>query len=277
MARVLIVANDTLGGRTLIDAVRARHDQGDAEFFVIAPQNRPKSGAVIYDEAVRDAAQNRVDRTIQQLRDAGISASGEVMDPDPYTAVTDAIGEWKIDEVIISTFPETRSGWLRRDLPDRVRDDTGLPVTHVVVDPAAERQELTHTLVVANQTVGGGRLYDLLRSKAADSKHVFTVVVPQGGGHGWHAHQARSRLAHLLKSLQKEGIEATGGIGDPDPYTAVMNALQFYRVDDIVISTLPESKSGWLRADLIERVRRSAHVPVEHVFGTEAPTEAEPR
>ena len=47
-----------------------------------------------------------------------------------------------------------------------------------------------------------------------------------------------------------------------------MNALQFFRVSRVVISTLPETKSGWLRADLIERVRRYAACPVEHVVAT---------
>jgi hypothetical protein len=54
-------------------------------------------------------------------------------------------------------------------------------------------------------------------------------------------------------------------IGDPDPYTATMNALQFFRVDDVVISTLPATRSGWLRADLIERVRKAGNWPVEHI------------
>ena len=61
-------------------------------------------------------------------------------------------------------------------------------------------------------------------------------------------------------------------IGDPDPYTAIMNALQYFRVDDIVISTFPETKSGWLRADLIERVRRTTGKPVEHVVQQRRPT-----
>jgi hypothetical protein len=64
-----------------------------------------------------------------------------------------------------------------------------------------------------------------------------------------------------------------GMIGDPDPYTATMNALQFFRVNDIVISTLPATRSGWMRADLIERVRRATRKDVEHVEAT-APVEA---
>ena len=74
----------------------------------------------------------------------------------------------------------------------------------------------------------------------------------------------------MLDRLQVRGLYAAGMIGDPDPYTAVMNALQYFRVDDIVISTFPETKSGWLRADLIERVRRSTGKPVEHVIHEDA-------
>lgn len=265
MANVLVVANETLGGRKLIQAVKARADRGDATFIVIAPQNRPRSGYVIYDESVRDAARSRVDVTLAALRRVGVEATGEVMDPDPYTAIMDAVREYAVDEIIISTHPETRSGWLRRDLVDRVAEATGLPVEHVVVDLDLDREEATHTLVVANQTVGGEPLFGLLKGKAAEKPHRFTVVVPQEGGHGADTAQARDRLSSVLGRMQAEGLEATGGIGDPDPFTATMNALQFYRVDEIVISTHPATRSGWLRADLIERVRRSTSCPVEHV------------
>ena len=265
MANVLVVANETLGGSKLIEAVRARADRGDAKFFVVAPQNQPRSGLVVYAESVRDAAQNRVDQTIAQLRDVGIEATGDVMDPDAFSAVTDAVREFDIDEIIISTHPETRSGWMRKDLVERVQEATGLPVEHVVVDLDADRQHITHTLVVANKTVGGEPLLELLREKANKSPHRFTVVVPQEGGSGAHAEEARERLNHVLEQMRSDGLAATGGIGDPDPFTAIINALQFYAVDEIVISTHPATRSGWLRSDLIERVRRATATPVEHV------------
>lgn len=263
--RVLVVANETHGGRNLVDAIRARHEQGDAEFVVIAPQNRPHSGYVIYDEAVRDAARVRAAATIEALRAHGIGALGDVMDPDPYTATLDAVREYRIDEIIISTHPATRSGWMRRDLVERVEDATGLPVLHVVVDLDADRDETTHTLVVANQTARGRPLFEELRRRAAASPHRFTVIVPQDGGLGQHADLARARLQSLLDRLATEGISATGGIGDPDPYTAVANALQFHRVDEIVISTLPRMRSRWLRSDLIDRVRKITAAPVDHI------------
>ncbi len=69
----------------------------------------------------------------------------------------------------------------------------------------------------------------------------------------------------MLDRLGGEGLLSSGMIGDPDPYTAVMNALELFRVDDLVISTLPGERSGWLRSNLIERLRHSTSLPIEHV------------
>jgi hypothetical protein len=86
---------------------------------------------------------------------------------------------------------------------------------------------------------------------------------------------ARARLGNTLDRMRREGLLVAGMLGDPDPYTATMNALQFFRVSRIVISTLPVTRSGWLRADLVERVRKSSNLPVEHIVA-EAPAEATP-
>ncbi|MEA2387994.1 MAG: hypothetical protein QOG41_767 [Thermoleophilaceae bacterium] len=266
--RILVVANETVGGRALIDAVKkyAEEAHGRGEPFhvtVVCPQNQPKSGYVIYEDSVRSAAENRLATTLAQLREVGIEADGEIMDPDPYSATMDAIGAYGADQVIISTHPDTRSGWLRRDLVDRVRTDSGLPVEHVIVDLDADRAHVTHTLVVANQTVGGGPLIELLKKKGAESPHNFVVILPQGEG-GEHG-DAHSRLAHTLKLLTDAGLAAVGQVMDPDPFTAVQNALQFYPADEIVVSTFPGERSGWLRNDLLERIKASTSRPVEHV------------
>ena len=141
--RILVVANETVAGRALIDAVRrhaeAAHEQMQPfQVHVVCPQNQPRHGYVIYDSHVRETAQNRLDMTLALLREAGIEATGEVMDPDPYAAVMDALGERDFDEIIISTHPETRSGWLRQGLVDRVARASGRPVEHVVVEPDPE-------------------------------------------------------------------------------------------------------------------------------------------
>jgi hypothetical protein len=259
--RLLVVANETVGGRALIDAVKSHAEQGPIFVRVVCPQNRPRHGLVVHEDSVRMAAENRLELTLAQLREAGIEASGEVMDPDPYSAVTDALADGPADCIVVSTHPHTRSGWLRRSLIDRLRDDTGLPVEHVVVDLEAERRQSVHTLVVANQTVGGERLLELLKGKAAVQPHTFIVICPPSG----EPEDAPRRLATTLERLREADLEAIGQVAHPDPYTAIQNALQFYAVDEIVISTLPETRSGWLRTDLIERVRASTDRPVEHV------------
>jgi hypothetical protein len=267
---VLVVANETLGGRRLVERVRDRATQGEVRFVLCVPQNRPKAGLVIYDDMVHDAAQARVDLALSFLHARGIEAIGEVGDPDPYSATMDAVHEHHPTEIIISTYPETRSGWLRKDLIERVREASHLPVEHIVNDPDTEGLPFDVTLAVANRTATGNELFEALKRKVEederhDRRRLCIVVVPQEGGHGTAARRARTRLKLVLDRLHQAGIFAAGLVGDPDPYTAITNALQYFRVDDIVISTFPETKSGWLRADLIERVRRSTGKPVEHV------------
>ncbi len=126
------------------------------------------------------------------MRSEGIDAVGEVGDPDPYAATIDAVREYNPDAIIISTYPEHRSGWQRRDLIDRVRDATGLPVEHVVADIDTEGLPFHVTLAVANRTASGDELLDALKAKAdAESdrrERLFIVAGPPGG-------RRRQRLA----------------------------------------------------------------------------------
>jgi len=274
MSTILVVANETLGGAKLLETIGQKAGPDD-RVVVCVPRNRPREGFVIYDDAVYDAAQVRIDLARQFLRERGLTAVGDVGDPDPYTATMDAVAEWRPDEIIISTYPATSSGWMKRDLIERVQEATGLPVTHVVTDVDTEGLPFDVTLVVANRTASGDQLLAHLRSKRGqgDRERLLIVCVPQEGGGGTAAQAARGRLGQVLDRMRADGMVTAGMIGDPDPFTATMNALQFFRVDDIVISTLPATRSGWLRADLIERVRRATNTPVEHVEAN-APVEA---
>lgn len=269
MKRILVVANETVAGKPLIDAVGERGESDGVQVHVISPQNQPKHGYVIYDEHVREAAENRLDMTLALLREAGIEADGEVMDPDPYSAVMDALGEQDYDEIVISTHPETRSGWLRQGLVDRVQRAARRPVEHVVVDLDAERDDVKRTLVVANQTVASRPLLDALKKKAEGEPRRFIVIAPQSDSDNGDE-DPHERLASTLKELSDAGLPAVGQVEHHDPYTAIQNALQFYAPDDIVISTFPETRSGWLRADLVGRVQASTGKPVEHVVSEEA-------
>lgn len=274
MKTVLVVANETLGGRSLLEAIRARAAKGDVRFVLVAPQNRPRAGLVVYDDSVFDAAQTRIDLALELARAEHLDAIGEVGDSDAYSATIDAVHTYRPDEIIVSTYPATRSGWLRRDLIERVRDATGLPVEHVVADPDTEGLPFDVTLAVANRTASGDELLDALQAKVdaepEGRNRLFVVVVPQEGGGGQDARRARTRLKLVIDRLRARGMFAAGMIGDPDPFTAITNALQYFHVDDIVISTFPDTKSGWLRTDLIERVKRTTGKPVDHVVHEDA-------
>ncbi len=266
MKEVLVIANRTLGGAKLLDAVRERAASGDVRFRLVVPQTKPSAGLVIYDEAVRESAQVRVDLALSTVAAEGIEATGEVGDPDPFMATMDAVAAHRPDEIILSTHPALHSGWLRRDLIERIKNATGLPVEHIVVDLEHEGLPFKVTLVLANKTSSGEELLEHLKAKAAhEGRHLFIAVVPQAHGSGSAPREARARLASMLDRLHSAGLLSSGMIGDPDPYTAAMNALELFRVDDVVISTLPDERSGWMRSNLIERVRSSASAPVEHV------------
>jgi predicted TIM-barrel enzyme len=256
---VLVLANETVAGNTLIDALKSRGSGGQIRVTVISPQNDSRSGFVVYETSRRSAAERRLRRTLDLLHEAGIAARGAVVDPDPLQALRDGIQQYEPDEIIISTHPELKSGWLRGNLVDRARKFAGsIPVEHVVVDLEAER-DVAHVLVVANQTIVGEPLLEAIRERAAQSPAEFTLVAPADEP------GVERRLEKALRQLQAAGVEASGHIGDGDPYTAVTNAVHDEQVDEIVISTFPTSTSGWMRRDLVERVKDATGLPVTHV------------
>jgi hypothetical protein len=267
MREVLVIANRTLGGEKLLDAVREKATREQTRFRLVVPMTKPAAGLVIYDDAVRESAQVRVDLAMSLLAREGIQAAGEVGDPDPFSAAMDAIAYRRPDEVIVSTHPATQSGWLRRDLIERIRNASGLQVEHIVVDLEHEGLPFDVTLVVAHKTSSGHELIGRLTQKAqADPEpRMFIAVIPLLDRSGAASREARIRLAAMLERLDAAGLLSAGMVGDPDPYTAVMNALELFKVDDIVISTLPGERSGWMRSKLVERVTGSTSVGVEHV------------
>ncbi len=185
------------------------------------------------------------------------------MDPDPFLAVQDAVRIYRPDEIIISTYPYPRSGWLRRDLVGRIQASSDLPVEHVVVD--LREEPVRHVLVVANETVGGRGLIDSLERRASSTPHRFTVISPQGGKDPEAAAHAKERLEATIKELRQAGLDVVGQVMDPDPLTSIQNAVQYHPPDEIIISTFPGATSNWLRGDLIGRVRRATGKPVEHI------------
>ena len=129
--------------------------------------SRPKQGYVVYTDSRRAAAGRRLQRTLEALRAAGIPAHGAVYDDDPLSAVKDVLASERVDEIIVSTHPATKSGWLRKDLVEEVRRAAaGRPVEHIVSDVAARAG--VNVLVVANETVLGEALLDRIRARASE-------------------------------------------------------------------------------------------------------------
>ena len=264
-AHVVVLANETVGGQKLIDAIERRAARGPIRCTVVCPQNTPRRGFVIYDDTARSAARVRLELTLKRLHEMGIEARGEVMDPDPYMALQDAVRQWGADEIIVSTYVYPRSGVLRRDLVERIEKWSGLPVEHVIVD--LREESVRNVLVLASQTVGGRNLIETLERRSTSSPHRFTVILPPTGADD---ETAQERLDNTLDELRKAGLDVTGYVAEPDPFNSVLNALGHHPADEIVVSTLPESKSRWMRGDLIDRLRRATARPVEHVVSDPA-------
>ena len=274
--KILVIANETLTGNELLGAVRSRVEGRDALVVVIAPVNTPREGYVVYDNTRRASAGRRLDRTLERFRAAGIHAMGHVVDHDPLTAVKDAIAIEEPDELIVSTHPESKSGWRRRNLLEEIRKVAGeRPVEHVVSN-VAERSGAANVLVLANETVVGEPLLNRIRAKARDSpRSSFLIVCPQSDPDQGEHPEAEQRLRQALARLRSEGIDAHGQVAHPDPFTAAMHAVRDERVDSILVSTFPEQRgSSWLKRDLIERLRSETDVPVDHVVVEPAEVEA---
>ena len=263
MTHVLVIANETVTSPTLLDAVRSEaHEPGDI-VTVVAPVNEPRSGYVVYESTRRTSARRRLDKTLAFLRTSGIHAQGFVVETGPVQAVKDALVQLEppIDEIVVSTHPVESSGWQRRNVVEDIeRLASGLPVKHVVADPSLQDAGV-NVLVLANQTVVSEELLDAIRARNAEGPASFLVVVPDSEDE--RAADRRLRLA--LTELRTEGIDAHGQVVHPDPYTAAMQVAHDERVDEIIVSTFPGEKSGWLRRDLIARLRKDTGLPVQHV------------
>ncbi len=269
MSHVLVIANETVTGPGLIDAVKAKHPE---LVTVVAPVSHPHEGYVVYEDTRRAAAGRRLERTLSALREAGIPAHGLVVESDPADAVRDAIAtlDPKPTEVIISTHPKEKSGWLRRKVIDRVRDAAGgLPVEHVVVDLKDAGGE-ANVLVIANETVLGDPLLDRIRERAARSPASFLIICPQSDPSSAAHPEAERRLRRALAILRAAGIDAHGQVAHPDPYTAAMQAVHDERTDEIIVSTFAPDRSPWMRTNLVQRLHNDSKLPVEHVVLEEA-------
>jgi hypothetical protein len=137
--KILVVANETVAGRELLDDLRRRVAGGDADVLVVAPALNSRLRYLFADvDRAREQAEVRLKDSVEALRSNGIQAGGAIGDSNPVQAIEDALFEFDADEIVISTHPPERSNWLERKTVDRAREKFDRPVSHVVVDLARE-------------------------------------------------------------------------------------------------------------------------------------------
>jgi len=262
---LVIFLNEVAGGRKLLQA--AREKAADASYVVVvAPQNQPSVGQLFDPEEARDAARARVDVTLAVLDEFGIEAIGEIGDREYDLALGDAIRNHRPGEVLLSCTYDFRFGLTRRDLLEWAQITYGdvTNITHIPVriEDDSISLNVTHTLVVANRTLTSPDLQDRLLDRSDAQPHRYTIIAPAADDVS-EATVARN-LAGVLAKLYHADIDATGQPMSPDPFDAVKNAIEHYRVDDILISTLSGEESHWLQEDLVGRVREITDKPVSH-------------
>lgn len=138
--RLLVVANETVGGRPLLNEIANRCRGRRSEILVVTPAltaSRAAHWASDVDEAI-ELARQRMELSLIEIDRLGLRARGEIGDSDPNIAIEDALRVFPADEIVISTHPPERSRWMERGVVDRARREIELPITHVVVDLAAD-------------------------------------------------------------------------------------------------------------------------------------------
>ena len=265
---LLVFLNEVAGGRKLLQTVRERVPEV-SEIAVVSPQNQPALGAKIARPELYEAALSRVEVTMSVFAEFGLDSVGDVMDSDSMLALDDAVRAFEPGEVLLSALPDTRIGLMRKDLVEWAKREVepDVKLTHIPVRVAddAVRWDVTHTLVVATKTVNKRELVDHLLGLARERAHRFTFICPRSEGVS--REEVSRDLASTLAEMYRADIDATGQPMSPDPFHAVQNAVENYRIDEILISTLEGQQSKWLDEGLIDKVRGITEKPVIHVEG----------
>jgi GABA permease len=139
--RLLVVANETVGGGVLLEEIRNRCRGRRSEILVVTPAlaaSRAAHWASDVDEAI-ELARQRMELSLIAIDELSVKARGEIGDSDPNVAIEDALRAFPADEILISTHPPHRSRWLEHGVVERAREEIDLPIAHVVVDLPAER------------------------------------------------------------------------------------------------------------------------------------------
>lgn len=182
MGRYLLVADETIGGKPLLDEVRARHGAGSSRFFVLVPARVPKEGLTWTEYEARALAEDRLQRVLDRLHELGVEGAGKVGDADAFLAIEDTLREEKeekFDEIILSA-PSKRSGWMRPDLPGTLEDAFGIPVVYV---PGERESAVRETALMRTSLFGvlpKRHLRSLAKLTMVHSFREGTTIIEEG-------------------------------------------------------------------------------------------------
>jgi|SRR5215203_5600438 len=129
-------------------------------------------------------------------------------------------------------------------------------------------------LVVANVTADSPELVEALRQRAERDRCHFTLLVPAPAAGREGREAAERRVTAALEQIRPAGLDIDGLAGDHDALSAVREAWDPARFDEIIVSTLPTGSSKWLQVDLPHRVGQVTDTPVTHVVAP--PPQPEP-
>jgi cytochrome c oxidase subunit 1 len=271
---ILVLAHETVASTTLISELRRRAEEHFWRFTIAVPT----------EGGDYEAADRRLQATLSVLAEAGMDASGLVVEGDPFDAARQAMEEEDIHEIILATYPTGESRWMADDLVDRLRKQTGLGITRVVVRRDDARAPLAQAGVrqmglIADEALGGEALVNALRERAAKGPLAAVILYPMAlVGPGWtdeaeeRRTEATARVRAAIEAAARAGIHARGEVIDYDAAMAAQIAREHYRADEIL---LVATRGGRLDSDEVAQgVQASAgSVPVERlVVDAEAPT-----
>jgi cytochrome c oxidase subunit 1 len=270
---IVVIANETVASAALIDEVRHRASEGLWRFtFAVANEGGDSR-----------AADRRLQVALSVLAEAGIDASGTVVEGDPFAAAAAITAEEDVHEVMLATFPTGQSGWMADDMVDRLRKSTGLGVTRVVVRAEEARAPLSRpgvsqVAVVADEGLGTAGLVAALRERADRQPIGVVLLSPMHlSGPGWtdEAEEQRTaafeRVRVAIDALQSVGVQSRGEVLDGDAAAAAGIAVGEHHADEILVIA---ARGGRLESDeALAAVRAAAgSVPVERiVVDAEAP------
>jgi cytochrome c oxidase subunit 1 len=260
---ILVIANQTVASDALVDAIRTRAEEHLWRFTIAVP---------IGEDGDRRAADRRLQATLTVLAEAGVDASGVVVDGDPFRATEIVRTDEDVHEIMLATFPTGQSPWMDDDVLDRLRKATGLGITRVVVRADEARAPLSgagirRVAVIADRALGAHGMVDALRERADREPVTAVVLAPMAlDGPGWtdeaeaQRAEASDRVRGAIDALAAVGVQASGEVLDGDAGEAARIARTDHHADEVL---LVAARGGRLDTDEALAAVRAGADPVQ--------------